>query len=393
VSAATPARWRPSRAEVDPRAIAANVARIAAASGAEVCAVVKADGYGHGAVRAARAALAGGATWLAVALVEEGVELRAAGIEAPVLLLSEPPHAAIEAVIEHRLTPTVYRPETIAALGIAAVGRGTTVAVHAKLDTGMSRVGADEPSWDAVLTLLAATAGVVVEGVWTHLACAEDRAADANAQQLAAFERALAAVAAAGLAPTIVHAANTAGALDLPAAARTMVRAGIGVYGASPGGDVLASAHALVPALEVVSEVSFVKRITAGTGVSYGLRWHAPRDGWLATVPIGYADGVPRAATGSAEVLLGGQRRPVAGTITMDQLMVWCDADRPSVGDEVVVIGERDGLAVRAEDWAAWAGTIPYEVLTGLGPRLPRVEVDRGRGHGRPGGPAPIAHA
>ncbi len=376
---------RPTRAEVDAGAIARNVARLAAAAGADVCAVVKADGYGHGAVTAARAALAGGATWLAVALVEEGANLRDAGIAAPVLLLSEPTVAAVPHLVGLDLTPTVYSAPFVAALDAAGRERGRPIAVHAMLDTGMARVGAPPADWPVLLDALAAAPGVVVEGVETHLARADEPSVPTTGLQLDRLVDGLGAVVARGLAPTLLHVANTAGTLAhadavraagarLPGAA-PLVRVGIGVYGLDPGGEVRAAEHGLEPALRIVSAVSFAKRIAAGTPVSYGHRWSAPADGWLATVPIGYADGVPRALGGRGDALVGGRRCPVAGTVTMDQLLLWCGDAEPTVGDEVVLLGAQGDERIGMEEWADAAGTITYEVATGLGPRLPRVAV------------------
>ncbi len=376
---------RPTRAEVDAGAVARNVRRIATAAGAEVCAVVKADGYGHGAVTAARAALDGGATWLAVALVEEGAVLREAGLRVPVLLLSEPPVAAVPDLLALDLTPTVYSGAFVAALDAAGSARGRAVAVHAKLDTGMGRVGAPPAEWPGLLDRIAAARGLVLEGVGTHLARADEPSASTTGEQLARFADGLAEVRARGLAPRLLHVANTAGALrhadavravgaGLPGAA-ALVRAGIGIYGLDPGGEVRAADHGLEPALRLVSAVSYVKRIAAGTPVSYGHRWSAPADGWLATVPVGYADGVPRALGGRGTALLGGRRRPVAGTVTMDQLLLWCGEDEPSVGDEVVLVGAQGDLRIGLGELADAAGTIAYEVATGLGPRLARVVV------------------
>jgi alanine racemase len=391
-------RFRPTRAEIDPGAITRNTQRLLAAAGdgAQLCAVVKADGYGHGIVTAANAALAGGATWLAVALVEEGVVLREAGVDAPVLVLSEPPPAAAIAMLGHDLTATVYRPAFVQALEDAAAARGETARVHVKLDTGMARVGVAAEDRDAVLELLAASERIEVEGCQTHLARADEPDVPTTAEQLERFAAALAAVAAAGLAPRLVHVANTAGTLlHTPAwravlaagapGAVPLVRAGIGLYGLDAGPAVSALAHGLEPALRLVSEVSHTRRIAAGTPVSYGHRWSAPADGWLATVPIGYADGVPRTLTGRLDVLHRGGRRPVVGTITMDQLLVWFGDDVPAVGDEIVLLGSaapdepvaHDGPAARIgmEEWAERAGTITYEIATGIPVRVPRVMV------------------
>lgn len=397
----TTGQHRPTRAEVDAGAIARNARRLrdAAGEGAQLCAVVKADGYGHGIVTAARAALAGGASWLAVALVEEGEVLRDAGVEAPVLVLSEPPPSAAGAMVALRLTPTVYRPAFLDALedAAAAVSEDARIAVHVKLDTGMTRVGVAPDDRDAVLARLAASRRLSVEGVQTHLARADEPEVSTTDEQLARFADGLAAVRTAGLAPTLVHVANTAATLLHTSAWRAvlgegapgavpLVRAGIGLYGLDAGPQVVAAEHGLEPALRLVSEVSHVRRVTAGTPVSYGHRWSAPADGWLATVPIGYADGVPRPLTGRLDVLHAGRRRPVVGTITMDQVLVWCGDDEPTVGDEVVLIGAQEGpdgaagaggvpLRIGMEEWAERLGTITYEIATGVSARVPRVVV------------------
>jgi alanine racemase len=367
---------RPTTLRIDLGAVRHNVARLAAvAPGADVCAVVKADAYGHGAVPVARAALAGGASWLGVALVEEGRSLRAAGIDAPILLLSEPPVSAASDVVEADLTPVVYRHDMLAALDAVGAAAGRAVAVHLKADTGMGRVGVRPEHWEPVLRHAAAAGHLEVTGLMTHLACADEPDRPVTTDQLAAFDRFLALAADVGLRPRWVHAANTAGTLLHPGAHHDLVRPGIGIYGLSPDLAVDAADHGLVPVASLTSEVSFVKRVPAGTPVSYGHRFAAPADGWVATVPIGYADGVPRRLTGVGEVLLGGARRPIAGTVTMDQLLVWCGEHRPEVGDEVVLLGRQGDEQLRVEDWAAHLGTITYELTSQLTSRLPRHHV------------------
>ncbi len=393
---------RPTRVEIDLDAIRHNVRHLGArAGGAEVCAVVKADAYGHGAVAVARAAREAGASWLAVALVEEGRQLRDAGIDGRILVLSEPPVAAIGEMLDAELTPTVYREPFIAVLDAHGQGRGQPVDVHLKIDTGMGRVGAPEHEWQPRIEQLATSPGVHVEGISTHLARADEPEVDTTDQQLAAFDRALQLAGRYGLRPRLVHAANTAGVLLHPRSHRDLVRPGIGVYGLSPAAEVDALEHGLRPALRLVSEVSYAKHVARGTPISYGHRWRAPEDGWVATVPIGYADGVPRRLTNRVQVLLGGRRAPLVGTVTMDQLHVWCAGDQPHVGDEVVLLGSAGqpaagsaasgaavtdgpdpavgaGVApppVRPEEWAAAADTITYEIATSLSARLPRVHL------------------
>jgi alanine racemase len=370
-----PSTLRPTRIEILPGAIAHNVARLRdVANGAAVCAVVKADGYGHGSVNVARAALAGGASWLAIATVSEGHALRNAGIDAPLLLLSEPPIAAIPDLLAADLTPVAYRLPFLAALDAAGHHRGTPVPVHLKADTGMGRVGVPPSGWSALLRQAAASDGLAVEGLMTHLARADEPDVDTTDLQLDAFDRFIAEAARVGITPRWIHAANSAGTLVQPRSHHTMVRPGIAIYGLSP--DVVtvpAAAYDLQPALRLVTEVSFVKRITEGTPVSYGHRWYAPTDGWVATLPLGYADGVPRALTNVGQVLLHGQRRPIAGTVCMDQLVVWCGDDEPHVGDEVVLLGAQGDDLLRVEEWAALVNTITYEIVTQLTARLPRV--------------------
>jgi alanine racemase len=379
VSAATgttngPSTLRPTRIEILPRAIEHNVARLReVAGGAAVCAVVKADGYGHGSVHVARAALAGGASWLAIATVSEGHALRSAGIDAPLLLLSEPPIAAIPDLLAADLTPVAYRLPFLAALDAAGHRRGTPVPVHLKADTGMGRVGVPPADWSVLLQQAATSDGLVVEGLMTHLARADEPDVDTTDLQLDAFDRFVAEAARVGIAPRWVHAANSAGTLVQPRSRYTMVRPGIAIYGLSPDVAVPATAFDLQPALRLVTEVSFAKRITEGTPVSYGHRWYAPADGWVATLPLGYADGVPRALTNVGQVLLHGQRRPIAGTVCMDQLLVWCGDDEPRVGDEVVLLGAQGDELLRVEEWAALVNTITYEIVTQLTARLPRV--------------------
>ena len=391
----SPQRFRPTRAEVDAGAISRNTRRLLAAAGegAALCAVVKADGYGHGIATAARAALAGGASWLAVALVEEGIVLREAGITTPILVLSEPPPDAAAAMVAHDLTPTVYRADFLRALedGVRGEPARAPMRVHVKVDTGMTRVGLAPDERDAFLAQLAASDVLDVEGVQTHLARADEPDVPTTTEQLARFAAALDAVRAAGLAPRLVHVANTAATLVHTEAWRAvvasgapdavpLVRAGIGLYGLDAGTHVQAVVHGLEPAMRLVSAVSHVRRVEAGTPVSYGHRWASPAAGWLATVPIGYADGVPRPLTGRLDVLHDGIRRPVVGTITMDQVLVWCGDDGPTVGDEIVLIGAGSaggsgpGDRIGMEEWAQRLGTITYEIATGVSARVPRIE-------------------
>jgi alanine racemase len=367
--------YRPVWAEVDLDAIRHNVRALrATVAPASVLAVVKADGYGHGAVETGRAALDAGATWLGVALVEEGVALREAGIDAPVLVLSEPVPDAAACVVTHRLTPVVYTALGIESLAKAVVeaGTGEPLPVHLKVDTGMHRVGAATRDAVVLAQHVLEHGELRLEGVCTHFAVADEPDNPYTEAQLHKFDGVLAELRVAGVRPAIVHAANTAGALAFPTARRDLVRIGIGIYGIPPA-PALEGVVSLQPALAVKARVSHVKSLDAGSRVSYGLRYTLPADARVATVPIGYGDGVPRnLAHHGADVLVHGRRCPIAGTVTMDQLMVDVGELLVERGDEVVLLGTQGGETITAAEWAARLGTIPYEIVCGIGPRVPR---------------------
>ncbi len=370
-------------AEVDLGAIRHNAGLLAdMVAPASLCAVVKAAGYGHGSVAAARAALEGGASWLAVALVTEGEVLRRHGIEAPVLLLSEPPGAAMDEVVALSLTPTLYTAEGVEAAATAVAAAGAPpLAVHVKVDTGMHRVGASADGALAVAQAVADRQELVFGGVWTHFAVADEPSNPFTDTQRARFDVVLDRLDALGLRPPIVHACNSAGALAWPGAHHDMVRCGITLYGVAPSpalADVTASTitgvAGLRPALSLRAQVSYVRRVPAGEAVSYGLRRPMAHDATVATVPVGYADGVPwRLGVTGGEVLIGGRRRPLAGSVTMDQILVDCGDDPVLPGDEVVLIGRQGDETITAWDWATKVGTIAYEVLCGIGPRVPKI--------------------
>jgi alanine racemase len=373
-----PPALRPTYAVVDLDAIRHNIRLVRErVAPAEVIAVVKADAYGHGVVPVARTALEAGAEWLAVALVEEGEELRQAGITTPVLLLSEPPARAADRVVAADLTPTVYTLPFSEALRRAAGKRGRGLRVHLKADTGMSRVGVPRHEWERALRNMRAFTELEVRAFWTHLACADEPGHPSIKRQLDAFDEFLQLARTYGFDPLRTHAANSAAALTLDESHHDAVRLGIAMYGCAPS-PALEGAADLRPAMSFVTEVVYAKEVEEGTAVSYGHTWTAPADGWLATLPVGYADGVPRLLSNRAEVLVGGKRRPLAGNVCMDQILVWCGDDRVSVGDEAVLIGRQGSEVVTAEEWAGIVGTIPYEIVTGISARVPRLHV-RGR--------------
>jgi alanine racemase len=371
------ARW--AWAEIDLGALDHNVRLLReVVAPAAVWASVKADGYGHGATTVASQVLQSGADGLCVALTQEGVELRAAGIEAPILVLSEQPPEQLAELVANRLIPTAYSSAYVDRLA-AIVPEGARCDVHVKVDTGMQRVGAQPDDVRALAAHVRALAPRVrLAGVFTHLACADDLASPANAAQLEAFARVLADLDAAGLRPPLTHAANSAGALGHPASRFDLVRLGIAIYGISPGPGVDDLARDLRPVMSLRARVSLVKRADATTHVSYGWRHRFESATTVATVPIGYADGVPRrlgtlADRPGADVLIGGRRCPIVGVVTMDQLMVDVGDADVAVGDEVVLIGHQGSEHIRAEEWAERLGTIGYEIVCGISPRVPRV--------------------
>ena len=370
-------RW--AWAEIDLDAVAHNVGIVLrTVAPAAVWAVVKADGYGHGATAVARAALDAGAAGLCVALVQEGAALRDDGITAPILLLSEQ-HGGAEAIVANELTPTVYSPGEAEALdrAVRAAGWCEPLDVHVKIDTGMHRVGAQPFDAVALVGAITEMAGIRFAGIFTHLAVADDPTAPANAMQLARFDEVLGGLRRAGFEPPIVHAANSAAALGLPEARHDLVRLGIAMYGIEPGEGVRHLCSELRPVLSLHARVSAVKTVAAGEGVSYGLRHVFAEDTRVATVPIGYADGVPRRLYGTGgEVLVHGVRRPIVGVVTMDQLMVDCGDLPVSLGDEVVLIGAQTSShsadTITAEEWATRLGTIGYEIVCGISKRIER---------------------
>ena len=365
--------------EVDLDAIRANVAALTArAAPAALLAVVKANGYGHGAVPVARAALDAGATWLGVARVEEGEQLRDAGITARIMLLSEPVPRAADRVVAADLTPVVYTEAGIDALAkaVAEAGRAEPFEVHLKVDTGMHRVGCAPDDALGLARVSAARSELTFAGVCTHLAVADEPENAYTGEQLAAFDGVLAALDAVGLRPPLAHAANSAALLVSPAAHYDLVRVGIACYGLPPSPVLANREPALRPALSLRARVTLVKTLPEGARVSYGLREAVQAPGRIATVPAGYADGVPRGlGLEGGEVLVRGRRRPIVGVITMDQLLVDLGDVAAEAGDEVVLIGRQGDEEITATEWGERLGTISYEIVTGIGARVPRTYI------------------
>jgi len=369
-----------AEAVVDLDAVARNATALRAAVGdAQLMAVVKADGYGHGLVPTARAALAGGATWLGVAHVAEALRLRAAGVRAPVLAWILTPGLDLTAAVEADVDVSVAAGWALADVVAAARRVGRTARVQLEVDTGLSRGGASPGEWPALLDEVAAQVAdgtVEVRGTWGHFASADEPHLPSVAAQLDAFEAALAAMPAHGVEPGLRHHANSAGALFVPQARYDLVRCGIAVVGLSPAPQLASSADlGLVPAMTLRSRLAHVRRVPAGAGVSYGHTFTTERPSALGLVPLGYADGVPRHASSAGEVLVDGRRRRAAGRVCMDQFVVdlgEAAASTAAAGDEVVVFGPGTAGEPTAQDWAEAAGTISYEIVTRLGERVAR---------------------
>lgn len=365
---------RVTRAEIDLQALRNNVQVLAKRVGpAQLWAVVKADAYGHGAIPCATAALAGGAQGLCVALTQEAVQLRAAGINAPLMVLSEQPVGDASTLIANDVTCVAYNEHYLDALAHAAQTQNKRVRVHLKIDTGMHRVGVALESAVARAQSVVSSKFLVLEGVMTHLATADNPTHAATEQQLALFAGALTSIRTFATELQFVHAANSAASLRDVAPECSMVRAGIALYGLQPGPGVAALMSDLQPVMSLRSQVLHVQRVAAGAGVSYGLRTTLERDTTIATVPIGYADGIARRAwQTSARVLIGGKLRRILGVVTMDQMMIDCGDDAVAIGDETVIFGAQGTNTVSVDDWAQALDTISYEVVCAVSARVPR---------------------
>lgn len=366
-------RWAWS--EIDLSAIATNVRTLKSKlrPGTLFMAVVKADGYGHGGHEVGRAALAAGADRLGVATIDEACRLRASGITAPVHLLSEAPPSSAAVVVERELTPTVFSLPFAEALSAAAVSADRVAAFHLKLDTGMNRIGVRaEDALDFLLDLRGLP-GLRLDGVFTHFATADVPGDWDFDRQLERFTGAVQALRDAGIDPGIVHAANSPATILHPEAHFDMVRCGIAIYGLHPA-DSTHGVVDLVPAMSVKARVSRVSRLAMGEGVSYGLTWRAPAPTTVATLPLGYADGVRRGLSGVMKVLIAGTPCQQIGRVCMDQLMVEVPRGVDvAPGDEAVIIGTQGTATLTIEEQARLAGTIDYEIACAYGARLARV--------------------
>ncbi len=371
--------------EVNLEAVRQNLKRFRKHVGPDVriMAVVKADGYGHGAPQCARAALSTGATMLGVATVDEGVALRHAGIAAPILVLAEPPMEAIPLILQHQLLTAAHSTEFVLALGEAADARGTVAGYHLKVDTGMNRVGIHYSDAGDFLRTISFHRGLNLQGVFTHFATADDVDTYDFGVQMRRFEESLHNIRYMGYNPGMVHAANTAATIRYKQSHFNMVRIGIGMYGLHPS-EITKSMVELHPAMSVKAKVSLLKSVPVGEGVSYSFTYRSPGNVLIATLPLGYADGVSRALSNRMDVLINGQRLPQVGNICMDMLMVEANMRgsmlKPraniELGDEAVIVGRSGNEAITLDDMARVLGTINYEIACRFGMRLGRVYLD-----------------
>lgn len=365
---------RPVWAEIDLNAVRHNLAEIRRLVGpqVEIMAVVKAEAYGHGAVKIAQTALRSGANRLGVALPEEGIALRKAGINAPILVFSPLQTDQAETMVRYDLTSTICMLEPAVALSRAAIAAGKEVPFHVKLDTGMNRIGIPAHEGIVFIKKIQSLPGIIFEGIFSHLATADERDKEYARYQMKTFNKAIADLKNEGLLPPKVHLANSAGIIDLPLAYYNLVRPGIILYGMYPSPEVETDRIRLQPVFSLKTKVVFKKRVPQGSAVSYGRKYITPRETTIVTLPIGYADGWSRRLSGKAEVLISGKRFPIVGAICMDLCMVDVGDEPVEIGQEVVLIGSQGAERVTAEEIGSHLGTINYEVTCMINDRVPR---------------------
>lgn len=362
---------------MDLDAITENVRALRERAGsAQLMAVVKADAYGHGALPSARAALAGGASWLGVAQLSEALALRAAGVRAPMLTWLYAPGADLASAVLADIDLAVSSPGALAEVVAAAARAGKATRIHLKVDTGLARNGAFGAGWAALVSAAASAAAqgsIEVIGIWSHFAYADAPQHPTVRVQQQVFESAVADLERAGIPPQLRHLANSAATLTNPSAHYDMVRPGLAIYGLSPTPDLGSSADfGLREAMRVLARLTLVKEVPAGQGVSYGHTYVTERDTRLGLVPLGYADGIPRSASNAAPMLVGQRRLAIAGRVCMDQVVLDLGPDSDAqAGDEVVLFGSAAEGEPTAQDWAVASGTINYEIVTRMSTRLP----------------------
>jgi alanine racemase len=371
-------KGRPTLCFIDLDALRANLRQIRDKIGPNVriLSMVKANGYGHGAPATARALAAEGSDGFGVATLEEGLELRAAGIRQPILVLAGTFPGQLDQFFDNHLTPVVHDLRGLRDLDEAVANRGTTLGIHLKVDTGMGRIGllpADIDSWLAELKKLK---GLKLEGVFSHFSHAESVEGHYTRKQLEIFQNVVGCLRAEKILPPLVHLANSAATITLPAAYFSMVRPGLMLYGVYPSPD-MASQISLKPVLSWTTRILQLKKVPSGSSISYGQTFITKRKSLIATLPIGYADGYSRMLSNRGEVLVQEKRAPVVGRVCMDLTMIdVTDIRGVEQGDEVVLLGRQGRAEISADEMAAWANTISYEILTSIGARVPRVYLN-----------------
>lgn len=367
---------RPTLCCIDHDALRWNLRQVRGKVGAQVkiLSMVKADGYGHGAAAVAQTLAAAGSDAFGVATLEEGVELRRAGVQAPIVVLAGVYPEQLQVFIEHRLTPVVHEPAGLEQLDGAAAGRGATLNVHVKIDTGMGRLGLVPAEADAWIPQLKKLRGLKIEGVFSHFSQAESVDGAYTRSQLEVFLQVLEMLRAEGIAVPLAHFANSAATITLPAAYFDMVRPGIMLYGVYPSAE-MAKQIELKPVLRWKTGILQLKKVAAGSAISYGQTFITKRESVIATLPVGYADGYPRLLSNRGAALVRGVRAPVVGRVCMDLTMLdVTDIRNVRQGDEVVLLGRQGDAAISADEMAGWAETISYEILTSIGVRVPRIQ-------------------
>ena len=368
---------RVTRAEIDLRALRFNYegVRRRVGPGVRIMGIVKANAYGHGIIEISKALVRFGIDYLGVGFAEEGIALRKAGITRPILVLGGVLGRQISDFLQHKLDITVSSVEIARQIDqvVTASGTGTKADVHLKIDTGMERIGVKPANAARFIDDVASLRGIVIKGLYSHLATADEADKSFAFEQMQKFDAVVAAARRAGHEFPYIHIANSGAVLDIPGSYHTMVRPGIMLYGVYPSREVGRSIP-LRPVLSLRSNVVFIKEVGAGTPVSYGRKYVTPRPTRIATVPVGYGDGYPRRLSNAASVLIGGRAYPVVGTVCMDQLMVDIGMDAVlHVGDDVTLIGADGGAQISAWELSETVGTIPYEILTGIAARVPRI--------------------
>ena len=378
----------PIRAEIDLRAIAHNVSELRRITRAEarLMAVVKANGYGHGAVEVSRCALKNGASFLGVARIEEGIHLRKAGIAAPILIFGPTHPQQAGDLLQHDLTQSVYTTDSARTLSAAAASLGRKIKIHLKMDTGMGRLGLLPQNFDnnrterinadivAETLAVAALEGLELEGIFTHFAAADSADKTFAEHQLDLFLDYIQCLTKEGLDPPLKHAANSGAVIDMPNAHLDLVRPGIAIYGLYPSDEVKQQRVLLKPAMALKAQIIQLKKVPAGFKVSYGMTYETSKPTTIATVPVGYADGLNRLLSSDGQMLVGGQRAPIIGRVCMDLTMLDVGSiENVKVGDEVVVFGQQANETLTVDEMAAALNTINYEIVTGISARVPRI--------------------